>query len=92
MSITDRDRLWIGPSDPEKHTVYRMSSATTEEKWLETSDGTQLDPDFSEFSVRIFDPHFLTLNFIHKTIAVLPKSRLRSIYNLIGEYLANSKT
>jgi hypothetical protein len=81
------EKFWIGPNNPELHLVYRMSSPTTEKKWFATLDGTELDPDYSEFSVRLHDPHICSLSFINQTMAILPKSRLRSIHKLIGEYL-----
>jgi hypothetical protein len=77
---------WIGPRDSHYHTVYRMQSSSVENAWYVTKDGTELE-EHSEFSVRIHDPNFRSLSFIYKTIAILPKSRLLSIYNLIGEYL-----
>lgn len=81
------ERFWIGPENPEQHTVYHAQSESTEVKWLEASDATQLDPDYSEYSVRVHDPQARSLSFINRTIAILPKSRLRTIYNLIGLYL-----
>jgi hypothetical protein len=65
-----------------------MASDSTQKAWLECKDGTQLDPDYGEYSVRIHDPSIRSLSFIYKTIAIIPKSRLRTIYNLIGKYLA----
>lgn len=81
------ERFWIGPKDPKKHTIYHMQTDTTQQEWLAAKDGTELDPNYSEFSVRIHDPKARSLSFIYRTIAILPKSRLRAIYNLIGEYL-----
>ena len=81
------ERYWIGPENPEAHVVYHAQSETTEKRWLLTGTGVELDPDYSEFSVRIHDPHTMSLSFIHRTIAILPKSKLRGIYNLIGGYL-----
>lgn len=77
---------WIGPRDSDYHTVYRMQSTSVEHAWHVCKDGTELE-DYSEFSIRIHDPNFRSLSFIYKTIAILPKSRLLSIYNLIGAYL-----
>jgi hypothetical protein len=82
------EKFWIGPKNPELQTVYLMASDSTQKAWLECKDGTQLDPDYGEYSVRIHDPSIRSLSFIYKTIAILPKSRLRTIYNLIGKYLA----
>jgi hypothetical protein len=87
FEIDDMEKFWVGEMDEEKYTVYQMQSTTTELEWLHAQDGTELDPNFSEFSVRIHDPKIRSLSLINKTIAILPKSRLRSIYNLIGEYL-----
>ena len=77
---------WIGPRDSDYHTVYRMQASSVEKAWYVTKDGTELE-EYSEFSVRLHDPNFRSLSFIYKTIAILPKSRLISIYNLIGNYL-----
>jgi hypothetical protein len=81
------ERFWLGPKDPAKHMVYKMQWTSTEQRWLATPDGTRLDPNYSEFSIRIHDPKARSLSFIYRTICILPKSRLRTIYNLIGEYL-----
>ena len=81
------ERFWVGPKVPQKHLVYRMQSSDLQSEWLTVSDGTRLDPHYSEFSVRIHDPKAKSLSFINRTIAIIPKSRLRAIYNLIGEYL-----
>lgn len=81
------ERDWLGPKDETKHLVYHMQSETTEKRWLMSSDLIELDPDYSEFSVRVHDPRCRSLSFINKTIAILPKSKLRVIYNLIGRYL-----
>ena len=82
-----QERFWLGPRNRFCHTIYQMQKDTTNEKWVAAEDNTTLDPNFSEFSVRIFDPKAVSLSFIYRTICILPKSRLRSIYNLIGEYL-----
>jgi hypothetical protein len=79
--------FWVGPKRPELHTVYRMQFDNVERRWLATPAGTELDPNYSEFSVRIHNPNARSLSFINRTIAILPKSKLREIYNLIGEYL-----
>jgi hypothetical protein len=81
------ERFWLGPNDPTKHTVYKNQFDGTQSKWLNTPDGTILECDYSEFSVRIHDPKARSLSFVNRTIAILPKSRLRIIYKLIGEYL-----
>ena len=54
--------------------------------------GVALDPHYSVSAVRIHDPNFRSLSFINRTIAILPKRRLRSIYRLIGEYLNEKDT
>jgi len=77
---------WLGPRDSDYHTVYRMQASSVEKAWYYTKDGTELE-EYSEFSVRLHDRNFRSLSFIYKTIAILPKSRLISIYNLIGDYL-----
>lgn len=85
--ITGNERFWVGPLDPDSHLVYKMQSRSTEKEWLQTVDNTVLDKDYSEFSVRIYDPQARSLSFINRTMAILPKSRLRSIHALIGAYL-----
>jgi len=88
--MDDNERFFIGDQicQPEAVVNHMQSS---EDQWFETSDGTQLDPNYSEWSVRLHDRHFHSLSFIHRTIAILPKSRLESIYRLIGEYLGKNK-
>lgn len=78
---------WLGPQDEKKHQVFHAQSSCMEKHWFFSRDLIELDPDYSEFSVRIHDPRSRSLSFIYKTIAILPKSRLRTIYNLIGAYL-----
>ncbi len=85
--ITGAERDWLGPKDEEKHLIYHGQSKTTEEEWFYSSDLIALDPHYSEFSVSIEDPRCRSLSFINRTIAILPKSKLRIIYNLIGAYL-----
>lgn len=81
------ERFWIGPETPENTVIYKMQCGGTEREWLMAKDGTELDPNYSDFSVRVHDPSAKSLCFINRTIAILPKSRLRAIYKLIGEYL-----
>jgi hypothetical protein len=81
------ERFWLGPVNREESLIYRQQLSNTESKWTTVKDGTTLDPSYSEFSVRIHDPHARSLSFINRTIAILPKSRLRTIYALIGRYL-----
>lgn len=83
---TGQERDWLGPEHEGDKLVYHAQSKTTEQWWFMSSDLLQLD-EFSEFSVRIHDPRGRSLSFINRTIAVLPKSKLRKIYNLIGAYL-----
>lgn len=87
FEVSGQEHDWIGPKDERKHLVYQAQSETTEKRWYFSSDLIELDPDYSEFSVRIHDPRCRSLSFIYKTIAILPKSKLRVIYNLIGAYL-----
>jgi hypothetical protein len=82
-----QERFWLGPVDPTRHTVYHAQRPATEQEWYTTPDGTELDGNYSKFSVRIHDPKARSLSFIYRTIAIIPKSRLRAIYNLIGRYL-----
>lgn len=84
--ITGEEYDWLGPIDEEKHIVFKMQSSSCEKWWLMSADGLTLD-DHSEFSVRIHDPKLRSLSLILRTIAIIPKSKLRSIYNLIGRYL-----
>lgn len=78
---------WLGPKDEKKHLIYHAQSKTTEQYWYLNEELLELDPDYSEFSVRIHDPRCRSLSFVFRTIAILPKSKLRTIYNLIGSYL-----
>jgi len=84
---TGQERDWLGPRNEQAHLVYKAQSTTTEKHWYMSKDLIELDPDYSEFSVRIHDPRSRSLSFIYRTIAILPKSKLREIYNLIGRYL-----
>lgn len=83
------EKFWIGPDDPEKHVIYQAQ--LNEMELLGCSDGTKMDSAYSEYSIRIFDEGLKSLSFINRTIAILPKSRLRTIYNMIGEYLEKHK-
>jgi hypothetical protein len=87
-----QERFWLGPVDPTKHVVYHAQRSATEQEWYATPDGTTLDPNYSELSIRIHDPKARSLSFIYRTICILPKSRLRTIYNLIGRYLNEHDT
>lgn len=78
---------WLGPKEEKKHVVYFAQSDKSEKHWLMSDDLIELDPDYSEFSIRIHDPRLRSLSFIYRTIAILPKSKLRLIHKLIGEYL-----
>lgn len=78
---------WIGPKDETRHLTYKAQSKTTEKRWYLSQDLIELDPDYSEFSVRIHDPRCRSLSFVDRTLAILPKSQLRTIHNLIGDYL-----
>ena len=82
---SEDNKFWVGPSRPWRHIAYKMQNS--EAMWYQAACGTQLDPEHSEFSVRIHDPNLRSLSFINRTIAIIPKSRLRVIYNLIGRYL-----
>ena len=85
--MDDNDRYWIGPEDPESHAVYHMQCSDVERDCAKTPDGTCLNSDYSEYSIRIYDPNIRSLSYVHRTIAILPKSRLRSIHKLLGDYL-----
>jgi hypothetical protein len=79
------ERFWIGPRNPTEHVVWHMQRDGAQ--FLMAEDGTILDRDYSEFSVRLHDPRTRSLSFINRTIAIIPKSRLRTVHRLIGEYL-----
>lgn len=81
------ERFWLGPVNPEQHMVYKNQASSVQQAWYTCPDGTILEPGYSEFSVRICDPNARSLSFVNRTMAILPKSRLRSIHRLIGEYL-----
>ena len=85
--IPGQEHDWIGPKDETKHVVFQGQSVTTERRWFFSRDLIELDPDYSEFSVRLHDPRCRSLSFVYRTLAILPKSHLRTIYNLIGAYL-----
>lgn len=87
FEITGQERDWLGPKDETKHVTFVGQSETTERRWYFSGDLIELDPDYSEFSVRIHDPRCRSLSFVDRTLAILPKSQLRTIYNLIGEYI-----
>ena len=84
---TGQERDWLGPKHEQACLIFHGQSHTTETEWYFSSDLIALDPDYSEFSVSIEDPRCRSLSFINRTIAILPKSKLRIIYNLIGAYL-----
>jgi len=79
--------FWVGPNDEKRQLIYHAQRRSTEQYWFLNEELIELDPDYSEFSVRIHDPRCRSLSFIYRTIAILPKSKLRVIYNLIGAYL-----
>lgn len=81
------ERFWLGPRQSPKHVVYHMQRDSTQQKWLETSGGIRLDPNYSEFAVRVHDPKARSLSFIYRTICVLPKSKIRAVVALLEEYL-----
>lgn len=89
--IEGEERDWLGPKDETKHIIFTMQSNDHEKWWHCTADGIELE-NFSEFSVRIHDPKLRSLSFINRTIAILPKSQLRSIHALIGGYLNDKDT
>lgn len=85
--IDAAERFWIGPKLRHRHLCYKNQKGWVESEWVAAEDGTTLDPGYSEFSIRIHDPHAKTLSYVNQTIAIIPKSRLRTIHALIGEYL-----
>lgn len=83
--ITGQEYFWLGPINEKKYLVYKMQ--TDRGRYYTTGDYIKLDPDYSEWSVRIFDPRCRSLSFINRTLAILPKSKLRAVHKLIGAYL-----
>ena len=82
---------WAGQhANEELHLTYHGQSSMTQKRWYFTGDLLELDPDYSEWSVRIHDPRRRSLSFIDRTLAILPKSRLRTIRNLIDTYLGDT--
>ena len=84
---TGQERDWLGPKDESKHITFTGQSKSTEKRWYFSGDLIELDPDYSEFSIRIHDPRCKSLSFVNRTLAILPKSQLRTIHNLIGDYI-----
>lgn len=78
---------WLGQKDESKYLTYHGQSDRAQKRWYFTGDILELDPDYSEWSIRIHDPRCRSLSFIDRTLAILPKSRLRAIANLIERYL-----
>jgi hypothetical protein len=81
------ERFWLGPKSPTDTVIYKNQFDGTQSKWLSTEDGTALECDYSQFSVRVHDPKARSLSFVNRTIAILPKSRIRKIVALLTEYL-----
>ena len=83
------EKDWLGPQNSAEpnYVIFRGQSKSSERHWFFSRDLITLDPDYSEFSVRLYDPQCKSLSFINRTLAILPKSQLKTIYNLIGAYL-----
>lgn len=81
------ERFWLGPKDKFKHLVWHMQRDSTMSKWLATRGGIELDPNHSEFSIRIHNPKARSLSFIYRTICILPKSKVRAVAALLNAYL-----
>jgi hypothetical protein len=81
------ERFWLGPRNPKAHVVYHGQLDSTQMKWIDCEDGTVLDANYSEFSIRLHDPKARSLSFIYRTLAIIPKSRIRSVHRLLGRYL-----
>ena len=77
------EKDWLGPQESRENQYLVYHNQTN----FFTSDLLALETDYSEFSVRLHDPQLKSLSFINRTLAILPKSKLRAIYSLIGEYL-----
>ena len=82
---------WAGQhATVELHLTYHGQSDNAQKRWYFTGDLLELDPDYSEWSVRIHDPRCRSLSFVDRTLAILPKSRLRHIRSLISTYLGDT--
>lgn len=83
------EKFWIGSEDcwTQGDKVVNHMRTTDGQDYFECTDGLRLDCDYSDFSVRIYHQSDRTLSFVLKTIAILPKSTLRSIHKMIGDYL-----
>jgi hypothetical protein len=81
------ERFWLGPKNPKAHVLWHGQKDSTQQKWIDCEDGTVLDGNYSEFSVRLHDPKARSLSFIYRTIAIIPKSRIRSVVRLLQMYL-----
>ena len=88
MEMNGNEKFWVGHKDawlPEDHVVSHVAGLGR--KWIEDTKGLCLDPNYSEFSIRIYDSRSRTLSFILGTVAIIPKSLLKRIHTLIGAYL-----
>ena len=85
--MSAHQRFWVGPLEPLETIVYRMTAEAGSKMWYQVAGGIVLEPDHSEFTIRLHNPQFKTINYVNETIAVLPKHELKKIHQLIGEYL-----
>jgi phosphatidylethanolamine-binding protein (PEBP) family uncharacterized protein len=91
MSKDAGEQFWLGEQRTQAEVVVlKMQNETEEKRWFSTLGGTSLDPGYSEYSVRLYDPDTPSLSFIHRTLAILPKSRVRAIHKLLGAYIHES--
>jgi len=83
-----QERFWLGPVNPAKHIIYYAQRCSTEQDWLVAKNGdVELDPNYSDYSIRLHCPKARSMSFIYRTIAILPKSKVRAIAALLNAYL-----
>lgn len=85
--LKENEKDWLGPDNEEEALIYKGQSDVAQKKWFFSKDLIELDPNYSEFSVRIHDPRCRSLSFNYRTLAILPKTHLKTIHALIGKYL-----
>lgn len=90
--MDDNEKFWVGSKAAWLQRDYHVNrmQASDGKLWLEDVSGLRLDPDYSEYSVRIYHPTSRTLSFVLSTVAIIPKSLVRRVFNLLGEFLYGS--
>lgn len=81
------ENFWSGEHWLDGDVVVNKMQASDGKRWLETDKKLCLDPSYSEWSVRIFDPNNKSLSWVLSTLAIIPKSLIRQVHALLGEYL-----